>query len=115
MSKPTQSPKAGQRVVEEWCSKTYIVPDYTRPSKSQKKRDVLALKDLGERLTELNLPRALKAPVSDSIKEALRLYDTIRQHNIAARRQRLLIGKLMKNEDTQAIQDWFVAQNLPAK
>jgi ribosomal 50S subunit-associated protein YjgA (DUF615 family) len=107
--------KAGQRVVEEWCNKPYVVPEYTRPSKSQKKREVLAIKDLGEQLTELKLEKALKAPVSDEIKEALRLYDTIKNHHGAARRQRLLIGKLMTQEDTQAIEEWIDQQLMRKK
>ncbi len=80
------------------------------PSKSARKREQLALQALGERLIAL--------PVSDLEAMGLetRLFDavveakTIRSHG-ALRRQRQLIGKLMRNADTATVEAALAARD----
>lgn len=74
------------------------------PSKSSKKRDMLALQELGARLVELNeqqlasmqLPEALLA----AVLEARRL-----NRREARRRQLQYIGRLMRETDAEPIRD----------
>jgi ribosomal 50S subunit-associated protein YjgA (DUF615 family) len=90
-------------------------PVYFRPSKSQLKREMTAKQDLGKILTSIDLKKSVKAPISDGLKEALRLYHQIARHNEAGRRQLQLIGKLMRDEDKNAIELWLIQQQLLSK
>lgn len=74
----------------------------TRPSKSQKKRDVEALQKLGERLLALRETDLGAIPLSDKLREALRLGKSITSHG-ALRRHKQYIGKLMRSENSEAI------------
>jgi len=71
-------------------------------SKSQKKRDMLALQELGEALTKHAPARLKKIPMSDALREAL-----VEMHRITANgaraRQLQYIGKLMRSEETGPI------------
>jgi ribosome-associated protein len=71
-------------------------------SKSQRKRDMDALQDLGKQLTEFSPARIAKVPMSDNLREAL-----IEMHRLTANgaraRQLQYIGKLMRTEDVSAI------------
>lgn len=73
------------------------------PSKSARKRRQLALQALGEKLVELPVREleaiGLEPPLFDAVVEA----KTIRSHG-ALRRQRQLIGKLMRNADAAKIE-----------
>ena len=73
-----------------------------RPSKSAAKREAEALQDLGESL--IDLPRAVLAglPLPDDLRSAVELARKIRS-NSGLRRQRQLIGKLMRRIDTEPI------------
>lgn len=85
--------------------------DFDRPSKSQKKRDMLVLQDLGEdlltlpmnRLTPLNLPEVLM----DAVKAAKK----ITAHE-GRRRQMQYIGKLMRQVDAEPIREAVAAFKL---
>jgi len=83
-------------------------PDNDRtetPSKSSKKRDMLALQELGARLVELNEQQLnsmlLPEELLEAVLEARRL---ARQHE-AKRRQLQFIGRLMRNIDAAPIRD----------
>jgi len=71
---------------------------YTRPSKSQQKRDALALQELGRELVEQPRDRLARLPLSEELSDAIRTAQRIRSHE-ARRRQLQYIGKLMRDVD----------------
>ena len=72
------------------------------PSKSARKREQLELQQLGERLIELT-PEELRAlPIEERLLEAVLAATRIRAHG-ALRRQKQLIGKLMRSCDPEPI------------
>jgi ribosome-associated protein len=71
-------------------------------SKTQVKRELHALVDLGERLTTLKADTLAKLPLTDALRKALA--DAPKHTaNIARKRHILFIGKLMRDQDTDAI------------
>lgn len=72
-------------------------------SKSQIKREMEALQQLGKRLTELKPPQLAKVPVSEDLAQAIKESYNITQRE-AKRRHLHYIGKLMRAEDAKAIQ-----------
>ncbi len=77
-------------------------PQYTRPSKSQLKRDSTALQDMGTQLVTLSSSQLDKIAMPDALRTALREAQRITQ-NGAIRRQRQYIGKLMRDVDIEPI------------
>lgn len=77
-------------------------------SKSQRKREMTALQDLGKRLTLLSEARLADFPLDEDLRQALREYNHIRK-NEAKRRQLQYIGKLMRNADHEGIEVCFEA------
>jgi ribosome-associated protein len=73
------------------------------PSKSQRKRDMHALQDLGAQLVDLSVERLRKVPMPEELFEAVRAAQRITAHG-ARRRQMQYIGKLMRNIDPEPIQ-----------
>jgi ribosome-associated protein len=73
-----------------------------KPSKSARKRDHLALQSLGEKLIPLELSELEKLPLDESLLDAVVEAKSI-QSRSALRRQRQLIGKLMREADADAI------------
>jgi ribosome-associated protein len=74
-----------------------------RPSKSQRKRDSLALQDLGESLVTLSDERLRSLALPERLVDAIQLVRTIRAHE-GRRRQMQFIGRLMREEaDVEAI------------
>lgn len=71
-------------------------------SKSQIKRELLALQDLGAQLVELNDDQLAKLPLGDKLMAAILESRNIRQH-IARKRHLKHIGKLLREEDEEAI------------
>jgi ribosome-associated protein len=71
-------------------------------SKSQKKREMLALQDLGKELTKHAPARLKKIPMSDALREALNEMHRITANGARAR-QLQYIGKLMRTEETGPI------------
>lgn len=71
-------------------------------SKTQVKRELQALQDLGERLTTLKPELLAKLPLSDALRKAL---DDAPKHkaHIARKRHIQYIGKLMRTADVEAI------------
>ncbi len=72
-------------------------------SKSQAKRDVEAMQKLGEKLVKLSAHELDKFDLEERLKDAILFAQTIRSHS-ARRRQMQLIGKLMRQSDTDSIQ-----------
>lgn len=72
------------------------------PSKSVRKKEQLALQALGERLVELSDEQLAAIPLDESLREAVLDARSIRARG-ALRRQRQLIGKLMRQVDPEPI------------
>ena len=72
--------------------------DAAPPSKSQLKRDMLALQQLGEQLAGLAPDRLAALDLPDALRTALRDYNRIRAHE-GRRRQAQYIGRLMRGVD----------------
>ena len=72
-------------------------------SKSQIKREMTALQALGKKLTELKDAQLKKMPISDELMKAVLESRNITQRE-ATRRHLQYIGKLMRDEDSAAIQ-----------
>ena len=71
-------------------------------SKTQVKRELHALVDLGERLTTLKPDLLNRLPLTDGLRRAL-AYAPKHTANIARKRHILFIGKLMRDQDIDAI------------
>lgn len=72
-------------------------------SKSEIKRDAEALKKLGEKLTQLTPQQLEKIPLSDTILDTVLLAQRLQKE--AKRRQLQYIGKLLRAEDAEPIQE----------
>ena len=77
--------------------------EYSGPSKSQVKRDMHALQDLGKKICELPKKQLATLPISETLKEAVAEWDRIKK-NEAKRRHLQYVGKVMRSEDVEAIQ-----------
>lgn len=75
-----------------------------RPSKSELKRESHALRDLGERLTQLPAEQLSRMPLPDALREAVQEGRRIRQPG-ARKRQLQYIGKLMRTLDPEPIRE----------
>ena len=73
-----------------------------KPSKSASRRAERALKALGEALVELAPAERDRLPLDERLREAIDTASGIRAHG-ALRRQRQLIGKLLRNADVDSI------------
>ena len=74
----------------------------TKPSKSARKREYLALQKLGEELITLRESDLDGLPLDDELREALGEARRIKAHG-ALRRQKQYIGKLMRNVDPEPL------------
>ena len=73
-------------------------------SKSQLKREMHALQDLGKRMLDLGDDQLATLPISETLKNAILESRRIRQHE-ARRRHLQYVGKVIRNEeDPEAIQ-----------
>lgn len=77
--------------------------EYTEPSKSQRKRDMHALRDLGKTLTELSEDQLARLQLPDALRDAIREVRHISQRG-ALRRQLQYVGKLMREVDAERVQ-----------
>ncbi len=75
---------------------------YDRPSKSQVKRDMLALQDLGKQLVDLAPSQLKQLPLSEKLYDALILAQRTTSRE-GRRRQIHYVGKLMRDADAPAI------------
>lgn len=78
--------------------------EYDRPSKSQRKRDVTALQELGRELGELSRSQLAELELPEKLHQALLDYQTITAHE-GKRRQYQYIGKLMRDVDAEPLRD----------
>lgn len=76
--------------------------DEERPSKSQRKRDMTALQDLGAELVELNDEQLAAVALPENLHDAVVEAKHCRTHE-ARRRQLQYIGKLMRHVDAGPI------------
>ncbi len=76
---------------------------YDGPSKSQRKRDMNALQDLGAELVKLNADQLAKVPMPEELLDAVLDHQRFKK-NEAKRRQLQYIGKLMRAIDPAPIQ-----------
>jgi len=74
----------------------------SKPSKSARKREHLALQKLGEQLIALNEFELDSLSLDDRLLRAVQAARPMKAHG-ALRRQKQLIGKLMKNVDAEPI------------
>tara|TARA_R110002167_G_scaffold17840_1_gene67751 strand:+ start:1496 stop:2062 length:567 start_codon:yes stop_codon:yes gene_type:complete len=72
-------------------------------SKSQIKREMNALQDLGKKLIDLKDNQLVKMPITDELFRAIKESKNITQRE-ATRRHLQFIGKLMRDQDAEAIQ-----------
>ncbi|WP_430461374.1 ribosome biogenesis factor YjgA [Thalassolituus sp. LLYu03] len=72
-------------------------------SKSELKREAHRHQDMGKRLTELNASKWKELPITETLYNALVENARLKQHE-AKRRHMQYIGRLMRDEDVDAIQ-----------
>jgi ribosome-associated protein len=77
-------------------------PLYDGPSKSQVKREMHALLDLGKKLVELPVEKLKQLPLDEPLYEAIVQAQRTRTHE-GKRRQVHYVGKLMRNAPADAI------------
>jgi ribosome-associated protein len=73
-----------------------------RPSKSQIKRDMHALLDLGKEMVELSYERVRQLPISEDLMEAIRTAQRVPSRE-GRRRQIHYVGKLMRHAPADEI------------
>jgi ribosome-associated protein len=73
------------------------------PSKTARKREAQRLLELGRRLGELNSEQFASLNLSPKLAHAIEEYKRFRSHG-AKKRQLQFVGKLMRQEDTAAIE-----------
>lgn len=74
-----------------------------RPSKSQVKREMQALQELGEQLGALGAEQLKRIDLPEELRDAVRDYQRFTKHE-ARRRQMQYIGRLMRDIDPAPIQ-----------
>ena len=77
--------------------------EYSGPSKSQLKREMTALQDLGAELVKLSKERLAKIAMPDRLRDALLDAQRFTKHE-ARRRQMQYIGKIMRDIDAAPLQ-----------
>jgi ribosome-associated protein len=77
--------------------------EYSGPSKSQLKREMTALQDLGAELVALSKERLAKIDMPDRLRDALLDAQRFTKHE-ARRRQMQYIGKIMRDIDAAPLQ-----------
>lgn len=76
--------------------------EYDGPSKSQLKRDMIALQKLGEQLASESRDRVMRVPMPDDLRTAILDCQRIKAHE-GRRRQVQFIGKLMRGLDEEQV------------
>ena len=79
------------------------IDDVEYISKSQLKRDSLALQDLGKRLAALSADHLARVPLDTQLREAIELAHRIRNKRSALKRHFQYIGKLLRARDPEPI------------
>ncbi len=81
----------------------------SKPSKSATKREQLALQQLGDKLIALSAEELDRFPLDDRLHEAVREATRIKSRS-ALRRQKQLIGKLMRSIDPGPVSNALAQQ-----
>ncbi len=76
--------------------------EYERPSKSQRKREMLALQKIGEQLFNESSDRIKRVPMPENLREAIFECQRIKNHE-GRRRQLQFIGKIMRSLNDETI------------
>ena len=84
-------------------------------SKSQLKRDSLALQDLGKQLAALPAERLARIPLDAQLREAIDLAHRIRNKRSALKRHFQYIGKLLRARDPEPIRAALAALDLESQ
>jgi ribosome-associated protein len=85
---------------------SYYEDDEDWVSKSQVKREMIALQEIGEKLIGLKARELAKFPVSQTMLDAIEESRRVKGHE-AMRRHMQYVGKVMRNEDIEGIQREF--------
>ena len=72
-------------------------------SKTQIKKEMLALVSLGEQIVELGASALKRIPLDEELNEAIDIARNMHRKKPSYRRQLQFIGKLLRGRDTQAI------------
>lgn len=80
------------------------LPEYRGPSKSQLKREMTALQELGEELVGLSRERLSRIEMPERLRDAILDAQRISKHE-ARRRQMQFIGKIMRDVDATPIRE----------
>jgi len=83
------------------------------PSKSQRKRDMTGLQELGKDLTTLGKKQLDKLPISESLRAALNEFNRLPNSHEARRRQLQFIGKVMRDSNHEEIQAELDKMRIP--
>ena len=81
----------------------------SKPSKSARKREQLALQQLGEKFIVLSAEELDRIPIDDQLRQAVREATRIKSRS-ALRRQKQLIGKLMRSIDPLPVSNALAQQ-----
>jgi ribosome-associated protein len=73
------------------------------PSKTQRKRDALALQKLGKQLTAVSPEKLQQLPITNEVITAIHEYNRLPNSHGAKKRQLQFIGRLMRDCDFTAI------------
>jgi ribosome-associated protein len=73
-----------------------------RDSKSVRKKQMLALQEIGKILVELSAPELAKIPMDARLADAVNVARTIKSHE-GKRRQLQFIGRIMRDTDVQPL------------
>jgi ribosome-associated protein len=79
-------------------------PSETLPSKTQRKKEMLALQEIGSRLTRFSEAQLDKLTLSDKLRNAIREFRRLPNSHGAKRRQLQYIGRLMRDFNLDEIQ-----------
>ncbi|WP_291995216.1 ribosome biogenesis factor YjgA [Candidatus Accumulibacter sp. ACC003] len=77
--------------------------EQTAPSKTQRKRAMEALQELGKELVDLPADRMKRVEMPDDLREAVRATQRMTRHDEARRRQLQYVGRLMRDVDPEPI------------
>jgi ribosome-associated protein len=87
-----------------------IEADDEPPSKTQRKKEMTALQDLGEELTRLNDAQLAEVPLPETLREAIVEARRITKHE-GKRRQMQYIGRLMRTIDVEPVREKLASWN----
>jgi hypothetical protein len=99
------------KTTQAWgIKKAELEKDDLTPSKTQRKAQMQSMQSLGEHLMTLKEAHLVELNLPESLFDALMESKRIKSHE-ALRRQRQLIGKLIKHADVPAIEQQLQARN----